>query len=211
MECCMNASPKYGWWENIWKLPLTWFRRNCWGHWLLWWQCWQSNHFQHASEASTSNIAQTSYPSGPSKKNPPGWSIVGGTVIDNVTCVAWGSHSDEPLNPEVENDCLGALALIMRKLRKSHTILALLCSASKALSNIWSSRSPPHLMDGREWIQNWYPSSKRTNGRLFLGIFLRRKVIGRSLGRRETESSVSERERTTNIYLGRRETDYGIS
>jgi hypothetical protein len=38
-------------------------------------------------------------------------------VIDNATCVAWGSRIlKEPLNPDVENDSSGALSLIMRKL-----------------------------------------------------------------------------------------------
>ena len=66
-----------------------------------------------------SNTSQTSYPSGPSRKNPPRRSIVGGYVIDNATCVAWGSRIlDEPLNPDRENDSIGALSMIMRKLRK---------------------------------------------------------------------------------------------
>ena len=74
-------------------------------------------------EASISNLPfntpQTSYPSGPSRKNPPRRSIVGGYVIDNATCVAWGSRIlDEPLNPDRENDSIGALSMIMRKLRK---------------------------------------------------------------------------------------------
>ena len=65
----------------------------------------------------SSNTPQTSYPSGPSRKNPPRRSIVGGFVIDNATCVAWGSRIlHEPLNPDVENDSIGALSLIQRKL-----------------------------------------------------------------------------------------------
>ena len=91
-----------------------------------------------------SNIAQTSYPSGPSKKNPPRRSIVGGYVIDNVTCVAWGSRIlEEPLNPEVESDSLGSLALIMRKLRKKpyHTLFIMFGPES------FEQYSQPHLMD----------------------------------------------------------------
>ena len=66
-----------------------------------------------------SNTPQTSYPSGPSRKNPPRRSIVGGYVIDNATCVAWGSRIlEKPLNPNRENDSIGALSLIMQKLDK---------------------------------------------------------------------------------------------
>ena len=39
-----------------------------------------------------SNTPQTSYPTGQSPKNPPRRSIVGGYVIYNATCVAWGSR-----------------------------------------------------------------------------------------------------------------------
>ena len=72
-------------------------------------------------EAPTSNLlsnkpSQTSYPSGPSKKNPPRLSIVGGYVIDNASCIAWGSRIlGEPLNPDRNNDSFGALYLIARK------------------------------------------------------------------------------------------------
>ena len=60
--------------------------------------------------------SQTSYPSGPSSKNPPRKSIVGGYVIDNPTCIAWGSRiMGEPLNPDRNNDSLGALYLIRGK------------------------------------------------------------------------------------------------
>ena len=72
-------------------------------------------------EASMSNSpsnkpSQTSYPSGPSSKNPPRLSIVGGYVIDNASCIAWGSRIlGEPLNPDRNNDSLGALYLITGK------------------------------------------------------------------------------------------------
>jgi hypothetical protein len=40
-------------------------------------------------------------------------------VIDNATCVAWGSRIlERPLNPDVENDSIGALCIIMRKIGK---------------------------------------------------------------------------------------------
>ena len=65
----------------------------------------------------SSNTPQTSYPNGPSRKNPPRRSIVGGYVVDNATCVAWGSRIlEKPLNPDVENDSIGALYIIIRKL-----------------------------------------------------------------------------------------------
>ena len=66
-----------------------------------------------------SNTPQTSYPSGPSRKNPPRRSIVGGYVIDNATCVAWGSRIlDEPLDPDRRSDSSGAFSIIMLKLDK---------------------------------------------------------------------------------------------
>ena len=65
----------------------------------------------------SSNTPQTSYPSGPSRKNPPRRSIVGGYVIDNATCVAWASRISElSLNPDLVKDSNGALFLIIRKL-----------------------------------------------------------------------------------------------
>ena len=65
-----------------------------------------------------SNTPQT-YPSGPSRKNPPRRSIVGGYVIDNATCVAWGSRIlDEPLDPDRRSDSSGAFSIIMLKLDK---------------------------------------------------------------------------------------------
>ena len=57
---------------------------------------------------------QTSYPSGPSRKNPPRDEIVGGYVIDNATCVAWASRLfDMPLNPDVEKDCMRAFSIVL--------------------------------------------------------------------------------------------------
>ena len=65
-----------------------------------------------------SNTPQT-YPSGPSRKNPPRRSIVGGYVIDNATCVAWGSRIlDEPLDSDRVSDSSGAFSIIMQKLGK---------------------------------------------------------------------------------------------
>ena len=65
---------------------------------------------------TSSNTSQTSYPSGPSSKNPPRRSIVGGYVIDNATCVAWGSRiMGKPLNPDRNNDSIGSLYLITGK------------------------------------------------------------------------------------------------
>ena len=61
--------------------------------------------------------SQTSYPSCPSLKNPPRHSVVGGYVINNATCVAWGSRiTKTPLDPEVRNDSIAAFCAIMRKL-----------------------------------------------------------------------------------------------
>ena len=67
--------------------------------------------------------AQTSesYPSGPSLKNPRRNWIVGGYVINNATCVAWGSRIlSEPLDPEAVNGSMAALWAIMRKLSESY-------------------------------------------------------------------------------------------
>ena len=67
----------------------------------------------------SSNTPETSYPSGPSRKNPPRRSIVGGYVIDNATCVAWGSRIVKvPLNPE--KDSFGALSIVMRELEENY-------------------------------------------------------------------------------------------
>ena len=72
---------------------------------------------QDASILPSNTRPETSYPSGPSLENPPRRSIVGGYVIDNATCVAWGSRIlGQPLNPDVNNDSIGALSLIMRKI-----------------------------------------------------------------------------------------------
>ncbi|KAF8799092.1 hypothetical protein BYT27DRAFT_7202071 [Phlegmacium glaucopus] len=63
--------------------------------------------------------SQTPYPSGPSRENPPRNSIVGGFVLDNAACVAWGSRiMGEPLNPEVRRDSMAALCLVMRKIER---------------------------------------------------------------------------------------------
>jgi len=60
--------------------------------------------------------SQTSYPSFPSLKNPPRHSVVGGYVINNATCVAWGSRIImRPLDPEIRNDSIAAFCVIMRK------------------------------------------------------------------------------------------------
>lgn len=60
--------------------------------------------------------SQTSYPSCPSLKNPPRHSVVGGYVINNATCVAWGSRIImRPLDPEIRNDSIAAFCVIMRK------------------------------------------------------------------------------------------------
>ena len=57
---------------------------------------------------------QTSYPSGPSRKNPPRDEIVGGYVIDNATRVAWASRLfDMPLNPDVEKDSMRAFSIVL--------------------------------------------------------------------------------------------------
>ena len=75
-------------------------------------------------EASNSNLpsntpSQTSYPSGPSQINPPRDSVMGGYVIDNATCVAWGSRIlGEPLYPDRENDSIGAFCLILGKVER---------------------------------------------------------------------------------------------
>ena len=67
----------------------------------------------------SSNTPQTSYPSGPSRQNPPRRSIVGGYVIDHATCVAWGSRIvNVPLNPETES--FGALSIVMRELDEKY-------------------------------------------------------------------------------------------
>ncbi|KAF8176945.1 hypothetical protein BJ912DRAFT_908905 [Pholiota molesta] len=59
---------------------------------------------------------QIHYPSRPSPENPPRHSVIGGYVIDNATCVAWGSRIlMTPLNPEIPNDSLAAFTVIMRK------------------------------------------------------------------------------------------------
>ena len=68
---------------------------------------------------STSNTPQTSYPGGPSRTNPSRDTIVGGYVIDNATCVAWGSRIvGEPLNPDRKGDSIGALSVIMGKVEE---------------------------------------------------------------------------------------------
>ena len=67
----------------------------------------------------SSNTPETSYPSGPSRKNPLRRSIVGGYVIDNATCVAWGSRIVKvQLNPE--KDSFGALSIVMRELEEKY-------------------------------------------------------------------------------------------
>jgi hypothetical protein len=63
--------------------------------------------------------SQTSYPNGPSWKHPPRNSRVGGYVVDNATCVAWGARIlDEPLDPEKENDSIAAFSAIVSKLKE---------------------------------------------------------------------------------------------
>jgi hypothetical protein len=73
-------------------------------------------HEASAPNPSFDAQSQTSYPSGPSLKNPPRRSVVGGFVFDNATCVAWGSRLImEPLDPEIRNDSIAAFWAIMEK------------------------------------------------------------------------------------------------
>ena len=73
---------------------------------------------QEASILPSNTRHETSYPSGPSRENPPRRSIVGGYAIDNATCVAWGSRIlGEPLNPDVNKDSNGALCRVMQKVQ----------------------------------------------------------------------------------------------
>ena len=63
-----------------------------------------SNMLQDTSILPSNTRPETLYPSGPSLENPLQRSIVGGYVIDNASCVAWGSRIlGEPLNPDVNN------------------------------------------------------------------------------------------------------------
>ncbi|KAF8816832.1 hypothetical protein BYT27DRAFT_7220496 [Phlegmacium glaucopus] len=74
-------------------------------------------------ELPTSNLqsnaqSQKSFPSGPSRDNPPRRSIAGGYVLDNATTVSWGSRiANRPLDPAVRNDSIGAIYYIKRKFR----------------------------------------------------------------------------------------------
>jgi hypothetical protein len=67
--------------------------------------------FQEFPTSNFSNAQpQTSYPSGPSRDNPPRHLIIGGYVLDNTTVVNWGSRfANRHLDPAVENDSLAAL------------------------------------------------------------------------------------------------------
>ena len=72
---------------------------------------------QEASILPSNAQPERSYPSGPSRENPPRDSIVGGYVIDNATCVAWGSRIlGRPLNPDIKNHSIGAIYVIIGKI-----------------------------------------------------------------------------------------------
>jgi len=86
--------------QNIYKV---WFFPN-----------WNSNQVE--IQCTFNAQSQTSYPSCPSLKDPPRHSVVGGYVINNATCVTWGSCIImRPLHPEIWNDSIAAFCIIMQK------------------------------------------------------------------------------------------------
>jgi hypothetical protein len=105
------------------------------------------------------NCPSNTYPSDLSRENSPRESIVGGyaSVIDNATCIAWGSRIlNEPLNPDRANDSLGALYMIMKKVKpyRARFIMFSPECYKQYMVETQSALGQPHLMDGKEWILN---------------------------------------------------------